>query len=169
MKTKVIGIGHKARHGKDTLATYLLRQCPEAKIYTFGADLKAWCRVQGFMTNKKGSVLQLVGTDLFRNHFDSEVWVRCLQYQIEDDQPTVAIIPDMRMPNEKEWVEARGGITVKISRLNNDRSPYVTTDRDPNHYSETALDGAEFTLSYRIETGDLALFEATARQVLASL
>jgi hypothetical protein len=47
MTTKIIGLGHKARHGKDTVASHLLKLLPGARIFSFADDLKALARALG--------------------------------------------------------------------------------------------------------------------------
>lgn len=139
--TTLIGLGHKARHGKDFAAQVIHEHFPTmTKIYRFADALKAVCRVEWGMTAKDGALLQKVGTDIYREN-DPLVWVRSLYWQIAEEQPRFALIPDTRFPNEADFIHAVGGYLFKVTRLNQDGSLYVATDRDPNHKSEIALDG----------------------------
>jgi len=166
MDTFLIGLGHKARHGKDTVAQYIVETVPRGtRIYSFATALKCYCRVNGWMTVKDGPILQYVGTELFRQKVDYDFWVRMLQYQIEEEKPLVAIIPDVRFPNEKEWIE-KHGISVKVERLNEDGTPYVTTDRPSNHPSEIALDNATFNHSYSVKSGDFKGLQHAAEDII---
>ena len=138
--TFVIGLGHKARHGKDTAAEHIIRQTKgAARRYSFATGLYAVARACFNMTEKDAVLLQHLGTEVGRRH-DNDRWVRTTYWQIRDDRPRIALLPDCRFPNEVEFVKSMGGILIKVSRFNTDGSPFVTTDRDPNHPSEIALD-----------------------------
>lgn len=166
--TRIIGIGHRARCGKDTLAQYMHALVPEeSRIYHFADSLKAWCRVQGMMTQKDGALLQVVGTDIFRQRVDPDVWVRCLGYQIEEEHPRIAIVSDMRFPNEAEWVQGLGGLTVHLRRLLPDGLEFITPDRPADHPSETALDGYPFHRHYEVAGGDLDGLRAIAHELIS--
>lgn len=104
-------------------------------------------------------LLQLIGTDLFRDQLHPQIWANSLmnQYQETEDYvggaghtgyPTYSypswIITDMRFPNEFTAVKQRGGITIRVNRNNGTRA----IDVNP-HPSETALDNATF--DYEIE------------------
>lgn len=71
---------------------------------------------------------------------DENIWVRSLQDLILEDQPEVALITDMRFPNEAAIMDA----TVKVTRWIRDDQhgnvPFVAPDRPANHVSEIALD-----------------------------
>src|SRR5687768_4004777 len=119
LPTLVIGLGHKARQGKDEVASYLVRaygQRLDIRRYAFADALKAHCRVAFRMTEKDAPLLQMVGTDLYRRA-DPDIWVRALYWQLREDAPEVAIITDMRFPNEAGFVKQVGGITVCVSRV----------------------------------------------------
>lgn len=167
MKTLLIGIGHKARHGKDFLANEIHAELPrETKIYSFGNALKAYCRVQGWMTVKDGKLLQEVGTDLFRDKVDPDIWVKCLAYQLEEERPKCAIIGDLRFPNEHAWIKTRGGMVVKVSRLNEDGTPFVAPDRPAEHYSENALNDHVFDMNVVAKSGDIAELQRWADKIV---
>lgn len=138
--TLVLGFGHKARHGKDWCCQAIHEQFPHmTRLYSFAGALKAYCRVCRGMTKKDGPLLQRVGTDELRAA-DPLVWVRTLYWQIEEERPRVALISDLRFPNEADFIHSTGGRCVKVSRLQSDGTPFVAPDRDPTHLSETALD-----------------------------
>ena len=138
----VIGIGHKARQGKDTAARAIIKECAAqglyAKQYGFCDALKAYCRVLG-MREKDAPLLQTVGTNVFR-HLDPDIWIRILQDTLREQQPDVAVITDVRFPNEVEGIRALGGKVIKVVRVDENWQPWVSPDRDPNHESEIALD-----------------------------
>ena len=78
-------------------------------------------------------LLQKLGTEAMRNGLHTNVWVNAL---FADYKPnTNWLITDMRFPNEMEAVTSRNGITIKVNRV---------LDTKSDHYSEIALDNAEF-------------------------
>ena len=124
-------------------------------------------------------LMQLLGTDAGREIIHPDLWVNTLfseykpevfSYDEEGKNPRAAlkypdwIIPDMRFPNEKQRVEDKGGITIRVERDTELRFPdlYDQFQYDSDyqdwerwlkenwkddydkiyHHSETALDGA---------------------------
>ena len=165
----IIGLGNKARHGKNYAAKCMLAHAAAhgvyGKEYGFADALKAYCRVAFGMRKKDAPLLQYVGTDIFRKK-DPDVWVRVLLDTIEDQQPDLAIITDVRFPNEANAVRAAGGKLVHVSRLNEDGSHYVAPDRDPLHLSETALDAYTFDYHITAESGNVAHLRKSSETVL---
>lgn len=89
-------------------------------------DENCWNR---YVTGR--DILQVVGTDIFRNIYGN-IWVDACIKRIQDEQPELAIITDCRFPNEVEGVQKAGGKVVRFLR-----APFADTDE---HESETALD-----------------------------
>lgn len=95
------------------------------------------------MWNKTiGQCLQLVGTDVFRERFDKDTWVKALfsttgKSCIENGR--CLIIPDCRFPNEADTVIDMGGIVIRME--GDPKGVRLKSTRDLNHESETALDG----------------------------
>ena len=77
-------------------------------------------------------VLQFIGTDLFRNQFNPEVWIHAA---LEPNPTSNIIITDCRFPNEADAILERGGILIRLQRNINKLSL-----NSVNHSSETALD-----------------------------
>lgn len=77
---------------------------------------------------KQRSLLQWYGTE-YRRSIDSEYWVRQLAQRIELEKPQIALITDMRFPNEMAFVKQYG----EAVRVDRDGLPPST------HASETAL------------------------------
>lgn len=156
----VIGLGHRARQGKDLAARAIVAECARrglyAKQYAFADALKAYCRVAFKMRQKDARLLQLVGTDVFRTS-DPDVWVRVLIDTMREQEPDVAVITDMRFPNEADAVVDLGGYTMKVERLG-----FIVTDRDPNHPSETALSHYVFDEYVAACEGDIAGLQVSA-------
>jgi hypothetical protein len=106
--------------------------------------LKAYCRVAGWMDRKNGSLLQLVGTQVFRRQVKESHWYDCAQLwmdEVADDYGChYFLVPDIRFPDEAEWVKSKGGLLVKVERILEGGAQFIAKDRDPKHESETALD-----------------------------
>jgi len=65
-------------------------------------------------------VLQLIGTDLFRKHFNYNIWVQCVEKKLlshlESDPNSNIIISDCRFPNEIEMLKKLGFKLIHIQR-----------------------------------------------------
>jgi hypothetical protein len=75
-------------------------------------------------------VLQIFGTEIVRT-MNADAWVNATLTQIEEDQPDIALITDVRFPNEVEGIRERGGKVIRLTR-----APFP----NDTHHSETALD-----------------------------
>jgi hypothetical protein len=134
-----IGVGHKARQGKDSVCSAIHNTFPSTtRVMGFADAVKSHCRVVHQMSTKDAPLLQRVGTDMRESHGEN-IWVRTLLAAAEDASENIVLINDLRFPNEAEAIKARGGILIKVERHTNS-GLFVASDRDPNHPSETALD-----------------------------
>lgn len=135
----VLGLGHKARHGKDSAAQYLIRAYgSRVQRFSLAADLKAVCRVERGMQTKDPVLLQQVAEEYRAK--DPDVWVKSVYLQIAEARPKIAVITDVRYPNEVEMIHALGGAVWKIERRDGHGQLYVDQSRPADHISETALD-----------------------------
>jgi len=145
---KVILISGKARHGKDTVATYIkegLAKCGYKVLITHYADLvKYVCTTYFGWDGKKDEhgrhLLQYIGTDVVRAN-DPDYWVRFV-YEIAKlfkDEWDYMIVPDARFPNEINTFKDSEFDTfhIRVVRENFDDG---MTEEQRNHASETALD-----------------------------
>lgn len=145
-KTIWIAFGHKARQGKDTCAEAIQDLYPGVTVKAGFADaLKTYCRVVYGMTIKDAPLLQRVGSE-FRER-DPQVWVDTLYWTMKDlrearriADPILIVVPDLRYPNEVDFIRDMGGWVIRVRRLNADGTPFVAADRPFDHPSETALD-----------------------------
>ena len=78
---------------------------------------------------KNRSLLQFWGYDYRRVYFGEDYWVRQLAQRIELEKPQIALISDLRFPNEMAFVRQYGE-TVRVDRAGLPPS---------THASETAL------------------------------
>ena len=168
--TTVIGIGHKARQGKDTLATYIETLADGGTMrFGFADALYDVARAMFGMTEKDAPLLQVLGTDVFRKK-DPDVWLRTLYYKIRDKAPRIAIITDVRFPNEAQFVQEIGGTLVEVQRWNSDGTRFVAPDRSPEHPSEVGLDSfEEWNYIVNAESGRLDLIEDSAKTIIKHL
>jgi hypothetical protein len=138
-----IGLGHKARHGKDTFAASLHSLYPyQIHRVAFADALKMYCRLNHGMTKKDSPLLQRVGNEMRQK--DPYFWVRCVYWAIDELRPKYALITDVRYQNEAEWIKAMGGIVIKVERRNPDGSLFVDPSRPADHVSEIDLDRYQF-------------------------
>lgn len=153
----LLALGHKARNGKDTAAEAIVEfynnrrktildcglnpvyeKFPEARVFTFAEELYRVCREEYGMTEKDAPLLQKIG-DGRREQFGATYWIDILADKVRGFKG-IAVISDMRYTNEADWVKLQGGHTINVRRLQQDGTPFVATDRDPNFISEVQLD-----------------------------
>lgn len=103
-------------------------------------DHLRWELMPGHVTTHHGygsmtarEFMQFFGTDIMRNIHES-VWVNSCLRTINKEQSQVAIIADLRFPNEADKVKAAGGVLMRATR----------NSLDDSHSSETALDDYDF-------------------------
>ena len=87
----------------------------------------------GIMTAR--DVMQYVGTNMFRRMYGN-IWVDALVRQIQKESTGLAIITDIRFPNEVTGIHDAGGKVMRFMR-----NPFKDEDC---HESETALDQENF-------------------------
>jgi len=182
----VIGFGHRARQGKNTAAVAMMNAAPighGGRICAFADELRREVihevnlagGVQEFIDKigapswvhaepggaKQRTLLQWYGTN-YRRAQDPNYWVGRLQARLQFENPPMALITDVRFPNECEAVHAMGGYLVKVVR---------TTPPDvdvPPHPSECALDG--YTgWDYTLTAATLPELRAAARALYAEI
>lgn len=182
----VFGFGHRARHGKDTVAAEIIKQRGadyDVRSYSFAKELKDevnQCAMKsggminlfapglydpmgGFMQangnflplpewvkyesnpdmsdplcpyGKQRTLLQWWGTE-YRRSIDENYWVGRVAARLEADKPEIALMTDMRFPNEMQFVQQYGH-AIKVERLDADGNIYVAPGITP-HPSEEAL------------------------------
>jgi len=89
-------------------------------------------------TNKTGAMssrefLQYFGTTLVRA-INTNAWVDATINSVQAEGSEIAIIPDVRFPNEVEAIKAAGGVVIRM-----ERDPF-----SDGHPCETALDQSVF-------------------------
>jgi hypothetical protein len=104
---------------------------------------------------KHPKLLQFWGTE-FRRSQDPDYWTKKLFASIPANLD-IAMVTDVRFPNEADGIKQRGGYNVNIVRLREDGTQYYSSDRPVDHPSETALDGYNFDFYLKIPHGHAAL------------
>jgi hypothetical protein len=144
----LIGVGYKARVGKDVTGDYLVRQYGYQKI-AFADPLKSAAHcifgfsdaqlngaykevVDPFWGISPREVLQKLGTDGCRSLFGDDIWVKALVRRLDPNVNTVVV--DIRFPNEGKAIKQNGGILINVVRDNG--IPGTTH----SHISESAMD-----------------------------
>ena len=162
----VFGFGHRARHGKDTVAAEIKakrRHMYDIAITPFAGELKKEVNIcalrsggmralfddglrvpgAGYMQangdfialpdwvqfdpnpdmsdplcplGKQRTMLQWGGTE-YRRSIDPNYWVNKLEAALSGSKPEVALVTDMRFPNEMAWVQ-KYGEAIKVYRPN---------------------------------------------------
>ena len=157
----VIGLGHRARQGKDVAAAAIIKAIDGAMRFSFADDLYAYCRVVHGMTTKDAPLLQRVGVEM-RDTIHPDIWVRSVYAKMLDQRPRLAIIPDVRFANEIAFIKALGGKTVRVNRYHADGSMFVDPSRPANHISETALADAKWDAEIYGLDGDISSVQQMA-------
>lgn len=141
---KIIAISGLIGSGKDTVANYLISN-HEFKRESLAASLKdavssifnwprhliegdtqesrEWREKPNEWWSKKLNmpnvtprlILQLVGTEVFRNNFNENMWILSLENRLLDNNSNV-VITDCRFPNEIEMIRRLGGKLVWVKR-----------------------------------------------------
>tara|TARA_R100001163_G_C5054064_1_gene190629 strand:- start:108 stop:854 length:747 start_codon:yes stop_codon:yes gene_type:complete len=152
------GIFDVTRKDKDFIEYADLNLWPHIKIYHFADCLKKMCvdlfdlephQVYGSDADKNTKTaysingwnhkmtarefLQYLGTDVMRKIKDT-IWVDYTIKTILKEKSEIALIPDVRFPNEVEAIHKAGGIVLRLTR-----NPYAS-----DHRCETALSREEY-------------------------
>lgn len=167
----LIGIGAKARQGKNFVANYMKAEADryvridpllvsKTKLYAFADELKLYCKehhdelvpkwqlthqtkqLPGFKEDPIYGctpILQWYGTNVARKS-DPDTWVKALANRLINEGPEIAIVTDVRFPNEAAYIKEKGGHLIEVIRQGKDGEQYLDPGRDPKHESETALD-----------------------------
>ena len=111
-------------------------------------------------------ILQKVGTDLFRDNFDQNFWVKIgvgrMLAELAQDRNVV--VSDCRFPNELDAIRQFGGTTCKIIKL------VERLEHEDLHESERALDKyTNFDYTLTAGEGDLDVLFSQAKQMIHTI
>ncbi len=139
----IIGICGLQGSGKDSIGSYLIKNHGFVKLSFAGVikDIAAiifdwdrellegstkesrewrekidtwWEQKLGIKNFTPRYVLQNFGTDLFRNHFHPDIWVRVVERQLLKYKNVV--ITDCRFSNEIKMIREAGGLIINVTR-----------------------------------------------------
>ncbi len=143
----ILGVTGLIGSGKDTIADYLVTEHGFKRV-SFAASLKdavsavfGWDREMLEGTTKQSRVwreevdtwwaerlampnltprwvLQNWGTELFRNHFHTDIWVASVENKLRQAKDDI-VITDCRFANEVNAIKNAGGITCRVFRGEN--------------------------------------------------
>jgi len=152
----LIGIGHKKRRGKDTVANRLVDKHKFVRV-SWADSLKESARIIFGFSDRQlygdlkevidpywgfspRDALQKMGTDACRNNIDDMIWIKSAWLTVEKlrrQNPNISIvIPDVRFFNEANFIREKGGLLWKVDRD-------IPPDATSNHPSEIDLDDYE--------------------------
>lgn len=122
MSKIIVGIIGKAGSGKDTIGDFLVDRYAFKK-FSLADRLKACVQVMFMLDDctmhsrearekplkdfpewSVRKLLQFIGTELFRNNFDQDIWVKLLKKQIRESEANLIVVTDVRFPNEIEGI-----------------------------------------------------------------
>lgn len=148
---RVVGVCGASRHGKDTLAQFLIELVPGAERFSFSDLLSAKERIDGRMRARDPRHLQDLNKTTIRANL-----VAAMYYAIADRRPKLAIVTGVRKPDEVAMIRQMGGIMLRVVRTERDGRIFQTTDRDPNHPIEQEIGALPADLMVAAPSGDMA-------------
>lgn len=157
---KTLLISGKSGSGKDALAYCMMQELLAAKkrsiITHYGDPVKFFAEKyfdwDGIKDETGRHLLQTLGTDIVRSVFP-DYWtgiiVGFLKAMEVYEKYDVAIIADVRFPNEEEipFDMLNDVVSIRIERHNPDGTPWenpVLTEEQRQHPSETSMDNHTF-------------------------
>ena len=116
-----------------------------------------------------GQMLQKIRTEVFRDNFHKETWIRGLfvDYDIFEQQSSLWVISDCRFTNEANAIIDKGGILIRVNRP--DIEENINSSRDKAHPSEIALDNFQH-FNYIIDnSGSLEELENKIQKIVMKI
>lgn len=179
---KVIGCGGLARAGKDTFVTIakniLIKNGYTAKQYSFAEQLKKEvepflrdiCKCDVWTTDSEvkkdmRDFLVWYGTTWWRKR-DPKRWIRNVDLAIKADDKNVdvALISDVRYPNEGEWVHSWQGYLVHVAAYEPSLLPVKAFKMAPNEQERINDPIVKAASDYKLEWESKGLTQAQAAE-----
>lgn len=182
MSRLIIGLMGEAKTGKDTVANMLQAEY-DFRHEAFAGKLKEACRVlfnfsdtqlhgslkevvDPFWNKTPRETLQFVGTELFRNQFDQNFWVKSLMSLIASNDNQRWVISDCRFRNEFQAIRDAGGKVIRLYRIDG-----VGAERGieghPSEVEMQSISDTEFDEVIKVPTGVPRLL-AEARLIITN-
>ncbi len=192
MKKQLVAVAGFKNSGKDTVGNYLISNhgfkkesfanplkdtC--AAVFGWPRDLLEgnteesrawreqedtwWAKRLGMPGLSPRRALQLVGTEVFRNHFHDAIWIASLENRFLKQEQSI-VVTDCRFSNELEMVRRLNGVVIQVDRgprpewwdlaahanLTQDQSLFDRLENEhQSHASEYSWVG--FSVDYRVE------------------
>jgi hypothetical protein len=167
-KPILIGLAGKKQAGKSSVTEYLAEEygfreiswaeplkdiigmellgLTEKQVYGTEIDKET---VDPFWGKSPRELLQVIGTDCFREKVHPEFWVKLGERRIREllaDGQSV-VVSDCRFPNELDSISRLRGHSIRVIRIGQESKD--------QHTSEIALDGYSCDFTVSAQTGDL--------------
>lgn len=168
MKPLLLGFSGKAEHGK-TASAHILKEFVEGdggtcSIHEISTLIRMECIAEGLlpegitreeMNREQLAILIKKGND--RRAERPTYWTDTIVASMLASGTDVAICPNLRFTQEAEAIRIAGGYITRVNRLNANRTPFISTTRDPNEITETGLDywAADFYITNVTSHGKL--------------
>ena len=77
-----------------------------------------WTKKLGVPNFTPRLALQLLGTEVLRNHFDQDIWLNSLEYRIRKQNlgAPCTVVSDARFRNELDLIKSMGGVVIWVQR-----------------------------------------------------
>jgi hypothetical protein len=171
----VIGLSGKSEHGKSAASRVIVEASQflglGARVVEISAIIRLSAVSRGLLPPdvkreemNYEQIKVLVDEGSWGRAQDPDYWTKQVHSMIEASPDLdVAIIPNIRFPQEVTGCD----YVVRLNRLNYDRSPFISTTRDPNDITETALDHCRADFYITNVTGHARLFEMNVTTLFA--
>jgi len=126
----IFGIPYGVLYGDDKIKAEFITDVEWKYV---GSRIKKYSRNTGKLSAR--DLLQLIGTDIFRNMIDENIWVKSAIRSAKNEGCRIIIFDDCRFPNEVDAVLNNNGRVIRLNRC--------ATEPD-THLSEMALDGYDW-------------------------
>jgi len=147
----IVGLGFRARSGKDTVGEYLQKEYGFERI-AFADALKRGCMemfgltyeqaygnlkevVDEYWSTTPRYILQKVGTECMRNGYKKDIWIKSVDKRIREQPNSNWVVTDCRFPNEAAAIKSWDGLVVRVDRTQAGASGGIT-----DHPSELAME-----------------------------
>ena len=172
---KIIGLSGQAGAGKDETGSFICKNYGPWFTNAWAKNLKEGCMVffgltrdqvytqegketvDEFWGETPRRILQRVGTDLFRNHYDEDFWVKSMKRTLfgtkEDPIDHNWVVTDCRFPNEADAIREWGGEVWHIVRPGH--AELAGDANAQQHASETSMDGYQHFSEVIVNDGTL--------------
>ena len=169
---RLYGIGGKKRSGKNMLAREITLEATRSgktvEMFAFADPIKNCLaeifkyemhpmyftedrykdhqvRVSGAKSMSVREILQIVGTECFRDNIDPSFWIRRAFERYKQSQADIVIITDVRFENEVDMINTHG-TSILVERTGH--------TSDDSHRSETELDKIDYLFTWTVAFPD---------------